>query len=255
MLRTAPSSLNSTQPTPTPQSKLVFPEPTIPEHCLATDQAKQKLEAVLNFEAPHLIAKLVDDGVASAVQGAEQLFTEVKKYLWLTLRTQPALPMYSARVDAVWHSFLQFSADYQRFCSTFLGAFCHHKPEVSGSIEHQTAQSVSVSREAFIRLYEEHFGALPRVWNDWEDLQSETRLRRTNKFSPMAVVINGDVATLRGGIPAQLICRTPPVATDALRFVADHACFLIRELPGLKPTARLGLVRPLVRYGVLHLAV
>lgn len=62
---------------------------------------------------------------------AEELFTEVKKWLWLN--TQPApvhLPIIAPMhmMDEMWHNFVLFTRDYETFCKEYLGRFAHHNP-------------------------------------------------------------------------------------------------------------------------------
>lgn len=213
--------------------------------------------AVMSFEAPYLLAKLQSTGLVDAPEQARVLFDEVKKYLLLSRYLRQPLPMSSALVDAAWHQFVLFSREYEAFCQSCLGAFFHHVPE---DPRREARSDASGARETtpdeFIELYEASFGPLPAVWYDSECLRQETRLRRVSA-EPLSVAEDDERALLlRGAIAPEVVCRVSRRARSALTFLATHGCFLVRELPGLKtPEERVALCRPLVRYGILRIAV
>lgn len=199
---------------------------------------------------PALLDKLVSDTLADSAEQAELLFREVERYL-LLCQSQPGLPMYSCRIDAVWHQFMLFTQDYQRFCDVHLGHFAHHEPERPGAEQSPAA----TSREAFLQLYQQHFGEPSPLWDDWVDLRGDTRLRRSAADGVLRVVSGGDSCTLAHGTPAAVLCRVGRRGEAALEFIARHRQFFVRELPGLAPADQLTLVTPLVQYGILHRAI
>lgn len=206
--------------------------------------------AALGFRLPALLDKLVSDTLADTAAQAELLFGELKKYLILC-QSQPGLPMYSCRIDAVWHQFMLFTQDYQRFCDEHLGHFAHHEPELPGA----APSSAATSREQFLELYEQHFGAPSALWDDWQGLRADTRLRRPADDGVLRAVPGGDSCALVAGDPPAPLCRVGRRGHAALEFITRHRQFFIRELPGLRPADQLVLVCPLVQYGILHRAI
>lgn len=213
-------------------------------------------QRVMGFEAPYVIEKLVDKGVVASAAEGTALFDELKKYLLLSQHLTQALPMPSALVDAAWHQFVLFTRQYERFCRSCLGEFCHHVPAPIGGAADDAGPSddaLPLTEAQFRELYEASFGAIPDVWFDSLCLRADTRLLRRRGSDVFSVRIEQERALLlRGG--EELVCRASARAFDALEFVARHPCFLVRELPRLKaPHEQLALCRPLVRYGILRI--
>lgn len=210
---------------------------------------------VMAFEAPYLLWKLVECGLARTREDAELLFREVRRYLLLCQHLRRALPMSSSLVDATWHQFVLFTAQYAEFCTTCLGAFCHHVPELPAA---PAAEAEDVSMADLAELYQAAFGcALPGVWFDAESLQPDTRLGRRRPADVLSVDMDGDRAVLlRGEESPEVVCRVSVRGRHALEFLAAHPRFMVRELPGLStPAESVALCRPLVRYGILRIAV
>jgi hypothetical protein len=211
-------------------------------------------EALLAFRAPYLDKKLVRLGVAESEAEAALLFQEVKKYLALgELHRGTRLPMFSTRIDEAWHQFVLFTSAYAEFCARFLGRFVHHIPAEFPESPDASAMPV-MSFDEFRSAYEHSFGTFCTSWLDELWLTEATRLRWAG--SPLAVRTEGARALLfRDDATAAVLCRVNLRAEAALRFVAGHRCFMVRELPGLRDAEeRLLLCRPLVQYGVLRLA-
>ncbi|HQU07979.1 MAG TPA: hypothetical protein PK539_02920 [Candidatus Paceibacterota bacterium] len=59
---------------------------------------------------------------------AEELFSDVKRYLCLVVATGERLSPTRA-IDAGWHEFLMYTRDYANFCTRYFGAFVHHAPD------------------------------------------------------------------------------------------------------------------------------
>ena len=213
-------------------------------------------QRVMAFEAPYVIEKLVDKGVVGSEAEGKALFEELKKYLLLSQHLTQALPMTSALVDAAWHQFVLFTRQYEGFCQSGLGEFCHHVPAPiggAGEAAPSGADALPLSEEQFRELYEASFGAIPDVWFDSLCVRADTRLLRRRGSDVFSAQSEQEHALLlRGG--TELVCRASARALEALEFMARHTCFLVRELPRLKsPDEQLALCRPLVRYGILRL--
>lgn len=211
---------------------------------------------LLAWQAPYLEAKLLRLGVVETREQARGLFQEVKKYLILADRDRErAIPMFSARVDEVWHQFVLFTAEYAEFCSRFAGRFLHHVPDESLRPAGESGPAPELSFAEFRADYEALFGELSAAWMDELSVTATSRLASTGAARPLAVRLDGDRAQLvhEGARPA-LVCSVDARAGAALQFMAREHCFLVRELPGLKhDDERIALCRPLVKFGVLRL--
>lgn len=213
---------------------------------------------VMAFEAPYLLEKMQSTGLVAEPEQARALFEEVKKYLLLSRHLRKPLPMSSALVDAAWHQFVLFTREYEAFCQSCLGSFFHHVPDIpSREPSSSAAGGDEVTPDELVDLYEASFGAMPQLWYDSECLRQDTRLNRARGAEVLSVRSEAEHALLfRGASTPELVCRVSPRASGALLFLAAHPCFLLRELPALKtPEERVTLCRPLVRYGILRIAV
>lgn len=88
------------------------------------------LAEVLAYKNPRVINNFRRSYEVSRRE-AQLLFREVLKFLWLSRRTTLPLAvlMQQKLFDEMWHSFILHTADYQAFCTTYLGAMAHHSPE------------------------------------------------------------------------------------------------------------------------------
>lgn len=60
-----------------------------------------------------------------------ELLFEQKRFMLMT-SVLKNVPMFSKRVDEVWHTMLMFTKSYQSFTESFAGQFIHHQPNVDG---------------------------------------------------------------------------------------------------------------------------
>jgi len=228
-----------------------------PFESLGAHTGARRMQAMLGFEAPYLSDKLVRLGIASSTAQAQELFLEVKRYLALAaLRAEGEVPMFSTRVDQVWHEFVLFTREYALFCMCHVGRFMHHAPlEAAGADGAEAARPVWTFDE-FRQAYEACFGTLSPIWSDELALAPDTRLGWAGWVSPLGVGQEaGRALLLRHADPPQVLCRTDARASAALEFIARHRFFLVRELPGLcSDRARLELCEPLVKFRILTLA-
>ncbi len=215
----------------------------------------ERIPELLDFRAPYLERKLQRLGVASCTSAARSLFQEVKKYLLLSeLHLDRRIGMFSTRIDEAWHQFALFTRQYEEFCLHFFGRFVHHAPAESPDMG-AGSPAPEMTREEFAAVYAEHFGPLSAAWFDERQVTGGTRLVRAPWTEPMQVAEEADRAVLRcAGEPPRVLCRVPLRAAGALRFIAEHRFFLVRELPGLGQRQRLDLCEPLVGSGILKVA-
>lgn len=211
-------------------------------------------QALLAFEAPYLVDKLCKDQVATR-EGAVALLRELLR--WMLLSTAPGAKkydMYSRRVDEVWHQFVLFTTEYTAFCDAMFGGYLHHAPRGAPSLEGDARPAATF--EGFARDYEGRFGPLPAEWHDVRAIGEHTRLLRERFRRPLGVRVEGERASLviERDVPYVFVA-TEARAAPALRFIAGHTAFYVRELPGeLRGDERIALCRALAELEVVRVA-
>src|SRR5438105_443043 len=90
---------------------------------------------------------LLKSGICSSGSEFDELFLELNRYLELCFRTGASLQMPNKRIDLVWHEFILFTLDYDRFCNDSFGTFIHHTPSNPSQVENDSTSD-------FADLYE-----------------------------------------------------------------------------------------------------
>ena len=182
-----------------------------------------------------------------AAEEGTMLFQEVKKDLVLgQLDPSHEIPMFSRRVDEVWHQFVLFTHQYYEFSMRFFGDFVHHVPRESPnppSGEPRPRRTI----EEFRAIYEPLFGPLWTSGTTKKSLRPNTsRVSRQPYGKPMQVRTTGDKAelVLLRNSPV-VMCRVDARAAAALEFVLGCDIFYVRELPGLSDEDRVALATTL----------
>lgn len=92
------------------------------------------LDEVLAYENRDVVQRFLDSYPIDPADAAE-LFTEVKRWLWLAgyqamrpSRRQLIVTRPMTALDEMWHCFVLFTPDYTEFCLRFFGRFLHHQP-------------------------------------------------------------------------------------------------------------------------------
>jgi hypothetical protein len=213
----------------------------------------QLLEA-LSYKAPFLAQKLVKEQIVASAREAEELFTELLRYLVLG-RMYPHKYWYMASrlVDEAWHQFVLFTRQYMAFCQRYFGQYLHHQPGMSPDVPELT---VSASFADFCEHYAQHFGAPPpELWQDTHWIALSRRIIVNESLCP--VIIDRDDLT---GMIAVSSHRGPVVAVsaiaqEAMEFIWRTKAFFVRELPGgLTDDEKLGLIEVLVAREAVYLA-
>lgn len=91
-----------------------------------------RLEDVLAYKNPEVVARFLDSYPIDPAD-AEDLFTETKRWLWLSMLERGRRPWLAVTysmfaIDEMWHTFLMFTRDYAEFCFRFFGEYIHHQP-------------------------------------------------------------------------------------------------------------------------------
>jgi hypothetical protein len=83
---------------------------------------------------------------------AEDIFTETKKFLFISRHRGVFIPDQLLIVDEMWHNFILFTATYQDFCAQYFGGYLHHLPASKAEKMQQQKQlafDAVVARNAF----------------------------------------------------------------------------------------------------------
>lgn len=85
------------------------------------------LNAIMSYRHDGLVERL-EDKMNLTHQAAEELFEDLKRFLYLCASTdEPLAP--SEMIDEAWHNFILFTKDYGTFCKRYAGRFIHHFPK------------------------------------------------------------------------------------------------------------------------------
>jgi len=88
------------------------------------------LAYALRYRNREILLRFMDQWGVSEEE-AEELFTETKKWLWLTTR-QDAPPLVITgemkMLDEMWHNFVLFTPEYMQYCDSRFGGYVHHLP-------------------------------------------------------------------------------------------------------------------------------
>lgn len=217
-----------------------------------------RLAEALAFNAPFVINRLVKDRVADTPELAEQLFTEAKRFFVLCEATPDMVfGMPSAMVDAAWHTFILFTAEYTEYGRSFFGNYFHHLPAGDhGGVEPTAGRAPKhASFDEFGQRYQELYGhPLPAVWYDDNTIAPSRRVINNN-FQTLTAIRDSRTVHLMDET-GDAVLSVNELAHDAVQFIARTPDFYVRELPGdLTEEEKCGVIAPLVRSGVLRLAL
>lgn len=103
-----------------------------------------ELSKLLEYKNPAVL-KLYEQNYPNNKLSADQAFTEVLKYLWLSKKhtmelpenlnnenfpSQCFMPRSMREIDEMWHEFILFTEDYTHFCMRYFGEYMHHLPNI-----------------------------------------------------------------------------------------------------------------------------
>jgi hypothetical protein len=216
------------------------------------------IAAVLAFEAPYVIERLVKNGSVDSEQDGLALFDAVKRYMIVAESDRKvSWSMYSVRVDEAWHQFILFTRAYATFCDRFFGHYFSHVPSNAPSPDGTVSASVAPEESTFTRFrtrYEELFGhQLPDVWFDERSITPWRRVLN-EQAGTWTVCERGKKVGLVSA-DGRLLLTMSGFAREALAFLAQTRVFYVRELPGdLIDAEKVALITALIRAGLLQIA-
>lgn len=110
---------------------------------------------------------------------------ELARFFNLTRATDKPLAMISSRIDLLWHTFIQFTESYTRFCESAFGEVIHHRSRTQFS---------PVPDEAirnFFTAYESRYGSVPEIWLDDAPAELVAFGRGDSEHIPVALAWSG----------------------------------------------------------------
>ncbi len=194
--------------------------------------------------------------LSSSPAETHRLLGEVKKYLVIaTTHPEREVPMFSNKVDEVWHQVILFTAQYRELSSRFFQSFQHHDPRETSELRTTTsgAPREKMTFRAFCTEYERLFGAIDDAWFEHRGLTLATRVARATWGRPLAVEkteLAVQVVLMRE--PKVVLCRAPQRMEGAVATLMTGPAFYVRELRGLTDAERIELCERLVAVGVLQ---
>ncbi len=85
------------------------------------------LQAILAYQNEDIVSRFVDKYEVTEAEAAD-IFTETKKFLYLSHFERVFITNDLLIIDEMWHNFILFTHEYQQFCQTHFGGFKHHMP-------------------------------------------------------------------------------------------------------------------------------
>ncbi len=225
-------------------------------HLLAHPAPVAWLSNLMAFPVRGFHEKLVKRRLSRTHEETRSLLSEVKKYLVVAnLETAREVPMFSSRVDEIWHQLMLFTAQYQELCERFFPSFQHHDPRETSETRRdgEGGGREKIDFNAFCTLYQRFFGPVDDAWFEDRSVDQDTRVERATWGRPLALRRTARaVEVVLEREPPVMLCRTPLRMTSALEALMDGATRYVRELPNLDGDERLALCRPLLAVGVLR---
>lgn len=110
------------------------------------------LEQILSYKNDNIISRFTDNYNISWEE-AEDIFTETKKFLFISGLPGMFMPDDLSIIDEMWHNFICFTSEYTTFSEKYFGAYIHHTPatkEEKDSTKFKVQNSPEEAREEFL---------------------------------------------------------------------------------------------------------
>lgn len=98
------------------------------------------LERILAYSNEDVISRFTDM-YELPEEEAGDIFNETKKFLYICRMPGIFIPDDLLIVDEMWHNFILFTKEYQRFCNEYFGSYIHHLPASKKEKELQRQKS------------------------------------------------------------------------------------------------------------------
>ena len=106
----------------------------------------KQLQSILAYKNENIISRFVDMFKVDEAE-AEDIFTETKKFLYICQIPCFFIPDELLIIDEMWHNFILFTKEYQRFCDEHFGFYFHHLPASKQEKENQKQLSISAPEQ------------------------------------------------------------------------------------------------------------
>jgi hypothetical protein len=163
--------------------------PVLPLGIKRTDLSADQLlmlRAIDNYDM-WFVAERLERKKLIAPHRIAMAINEFKKYLALIALGHRGISMNSSEVDEVWHNFILFTYEYNRFCHDVIGEFVHHAPQTS---QHQIRAE---NTEKFLIAYRGMFGAVHEIWFTIDDM-TENEQARDHRWPEIKEIASGSRA-------------------------------------------------------------
>jgi hypothetical protein len=128
---------------------------------------KQQLENILSYQNEDIIYRFTNM-IEVSEDEAQDIFTETKKFLFLSQAAGIFIPDELLIIDEMWHNFILFTKEYQAFCEKNFGRILHHQPALKAEkLQHlellktdkeTTLAKFNTKLEVLISTVYDHFG-------------------------------------------------------------------------------------------------
>jgi len=115
-------------------------------------QLRRSTDEILAYQNPLVIERYMRDYAASEPE-AQRCFYTLKQFL-AACATAKGDRVASKPVDNMWHTFILFTKDYEKFCEDYLGRFVHHAPN-QGASSGLSLSTRPLAERLFGRVYED----------------------------------------------------------------------------------------------------
>lgn len=86
-----------------------------------------QLERMLTYRNEDIISRFTDQFELKD-ETAELIFADTLRFMYLCQLPNIFIPDQLLIVDEMWHNFILFTKEYQKFCDTHFGRYFHHLP-------------------------------------------------------------------------------------------------------------------------------
>lgn len=102
------------------------------EQLTKTPRKRIDIQKAMDYPLPDIIKRYKKDYNVTD-EDAKKHERELKRYLILVAENDFNIPMVSKEIDNLWHTFLLFTKDYEKYCKKILKKFIHHVPKTDGT--------------------------------------------------------------------------------------------------------------------------
>lgn len=219
--------------------------------------SRRRWQDALAYRAPFLEKKLLERRLVTSRDEAAALFDEIKRFLVLQeMNRDRSLPMYSERLDEVWHHFVLFTREYTDWCRRHFGRYLNHLPQNAPAMD-SVARGAEMSLDELRAAYQGLYGVpMPALWDDVHCLDLHRRLIHGRGCIGLFARLQDGKAELCMDTDhgVYVFLRVDAWALPTVQFVAATPTFYVRELPGVAERDKPMLARALYQANVVRVA-